>query len=115
MKQAFGDNIYFRNDAGQWHQQDSHHSYKGGVPNPHNICRDTQAVKVLLSMDYAYWGGSGPKIPQQFRDYDGYDICAGRGHKCRFQEGLVKDFVAWFRSLNANGYLGAPLDWTGIP
>ena len=37
MKQAFGDNIYFQDDTGQWQQQDSHHSYQGGLPNPHNI------------------------------------------------------------------------------
>ena len=111
-KQAYGDNIYFkRNRTGQWYQQDSHHSYKNGVPNLHNVKNDTQVESILLSTDYAYWGGSGPKIPQLFRDYDGYDICAGRGHKCWFPEGLVKDFVDWFRSLKASGYVGAPLDW----
>ena len=114
-KQAFGDNIYFRDESGQWHQQDSHHSYKGGVPNPYNICRDTQADRVLLSTDYAYWGDSGPSIPHHFRDYNGYDICALRNHKCRFPEGLVKDFVAWIRSLGANGYRGVPSDWRRTP
>ena len=110
-KQAFGDNIYFKDEAGQWHQQDSHHSYPCGVPNVRNIRNDTQTDRVLLSKDYAYWGGLGPEIPSQFRNYDGCDICAGRGHKCRFPKGLVQNFVTWFRSLAANGYRGAPLDW----
>lgn len=111
MKQAFGDNIYFRDDFGQWQQQDSHHSYPGGVPNWHNIRHDTQTNRVLLSKDYAYWGGSGPEIPTRFRNYKGYDVCAKRNHKCRFPEGLAKDFVTWFRSLGITGYWDEPLDW----
>lgn len=114
-KQAFGDNIYFKNDADQWEQRDSHHSYSSGAPNPHNIHNDTQTDLVLFSTDYAYWGGSGPKIPQRLREYEGLDICAGRNHKSRFSEGLVNEFVAWFRSLEESGYLGAPLDWSRIP
>ena len=114
-KQAFGDNIYFQDDVGRWHQQDSHHSYPCGLPNVHNIRNDTQTDKVLLSKDYAYWGSSGPEIPSKFRDYDGYDICAIRGHKSQFPEALVKDLVEWFRGLDANGYLGAPLDWPRTP
>src|SRR3954468_12112196 len=30
---AFGDNIYHKNEAGNWIQEDSHHSYAGGVWN----------------------------------------------------------------------------------
>lgn len=114
-KQAFGDNIYFKDEAGQWHQQDSHHSYEDGTPNSHNISRDTQADRVLLSTDYAYWGGFGPEIPQKFRDYKGYDICGSRGHKNQFSEEMVNDFVTWFRSLNKKGYLDKPLDWPNTP
>ena len=114
MKQAFGDNIYFKDNAGQWQQQDSHHSYRNGMPNPYNIKNDTQTDRVLLSTEYAYWGGSGPEIPQQFSNYDGLDIFAIRNHKCRFRKELVNDFLAWFHSLDANGYLGAPLDWPEI-
>ena len=111
MKQAFGDNIYFQDDTGQWQQQDSHHSYRDGMPNAHNIKNDTQADRVLLSTEYAYWGGSGPEMPQRFSDDYGFDIFALRNHKCRFSKKLVNDFLNWFRNLGASGYLGAPLDW----
>ena len=111
MKQAFGDNIYFKDDAGEWHQQDSHHSCEDGSPNLHNIRNDTQTDRVLLSKEYSYWGGPGPEIPSEFRNYGGCDICVKRGHKCRFPEGLVNGFVAWLRSLDVNGYLDEPLDW----
>ena len=110
-KQAFGDNIYFKDRRGEWHQEDSHHSYQGGFVNSHNVSHDTQADSVLLSVDYAYWGDSGPQLPQTFRDYNGFAICAKRGHKCRFPEDMVGDFIAWFRTLAERGYLGEPADW----
>jgi len=113
-KQAYGDNIYFKGKKGQWHQRDSHHSFEDGSPNPSNIQNDTKADRdrILLSEEFAYWGGYGPEIPSKFRNYNGLDICAKRGHKNQlFPEVLVSDFVAWLRSLNVKGYLGAPLDW----
>ena len=111
LKQAFGDNIYFRDETGHWHQEDSHHSYQGGTPNYHNVLNDTQTDRVLIGVEYAYWGGSGPKIPDSFRDYKGHDICVGRNHKCHFPQGLANDFVAWFHMVGKYGYQGDPLDW----
>ena len=115
VKQAFGDSIYFQDASGQWQQKDSHHSYANGSPNLHNIRNDTQTDRVLLSKEFTYWGGSGPKIPKKFRDYKGLDICAGRGYKCKFPEDFVEDFVEWYRNIDSNGYLGTPLDWPRTP
>ena len=115
-KQAFGDNIYLKDKHGEWQQEDSHHSYKDGSANPHNIGHDTRVDNVLLSIDYAYWGDGGPQLPQTFRDYDGIDICAQQpGHKSRFAEDMVRDFIAWFRTLAEKGYLGEPGDWRKTP
>lgn len=114
-KQAFGDNIYCKRRNSQWHQQDSHHSYKGGVPNPFNIENDTKTDRVLISTDFAYWGGEGPKIPKKIRCNGGIDLCAGRNHKSRFPERLINNFVFWFRSLDSKGYLGVPIDWSRTP
>ena len=111
LKQAFGDNIYFRDKNDNWHQLDSHHSYANGTPNMHNICNDTQTDRVLVATHYAYWGGHGPSIDQAFRNYEGYDVCAGRNHKSKFPDNLVRDISKWLRSLNQQGYLGDPLDW----
>ena len=114
-KQAFGDNIYFRNARGIWQQLDSHHSYPGGRPNPHNIKNDTKSDTILMSEEFAYWGGSGPEIPKIFRDYQGKDICAHRGYKNRFPRSMCEDFVSWFCSLEESGFLGSPTDWTRTP
>ena len=115
LKQAFGDNIYCQDSTGEWHQANSHHSWRDGSPNPHNICRDTSPDKVLISDVYSYWGGSGPDIPARFRNWNGCDICkAGTGHKSRFPKDMVEAFVAWFYSLAVTGFRSPPLDWCKI-
>lgn len=111
LKQAFGDNIYYRDDDHTWRQIDSHHSYEGGIPNPHNIQNDTQVDRVLIGTEFAYWGGAGPKINNKFRNFCGQDLCAGRNHRSKFPPRLVEDFVTWFRSLGTQGYQSDPLDW----
>ena len=76
-----------------------------------NIARDTKADRVLISDDFSYWGGMGPEIDRRFRNYDGYDICAIRNHKCRFPDCFVNDFIAWIQPFNGKGIMGRPLDW----
>ena len=111
LKYAFGDNIYFRGDDGQWKQADSHHSYVGGTPNQRNIETDTQTDRVLLSTDFAYWGGVGPKIPDRF--LEGGICIRSQGHKCHFPHDLVNEFIKWFRNLDESGYQGEPINWKG--
>jgi hypothetical protein len=110
--QAFGDNVYHRDpNTGLWQQANSFHSLRDGSPNPINVEHDTQSTRVLIGSDFGYWGGSGPKIPGQYRDFNGVDICAKRGHRSNFPDGLVTAFVEWLRGLNEQGYIGTPLDW----
>ena len=115
-KQAFGDNIYHRDRrSGQWRQADSHHSLPDGSPNQRNIDHDTQTDRVLLSDDFVYWGGNGPRIPRRLRNFRGVDICGGRGHKNSFSEDMINEFVAWMRGTGDTGFCGMPLDWKGSP
>jgi len=113
-KLAFGDNIY-RHENGVWAQVDSHHSYPGGIPNNENIETDTKFDRVLVATEFAYWGGTGPAIPARLRDYQGHDLCAGRGFKRHFPTEMETEFVTWLGSLQAHGYLGRPLDWSRTP
>lgn len=109
---AFGDNIYHTDpQTGSWLQESSYHSLRDGTPNPVNVSHDTSSPKVLIGSEFAYWGGSGPIIPARFRNFDGVDICAKRGHRNRFPEEMVAAFLVWLRSLNEQGYVAAPLDW----
>lgn len=112
LKHAFGDNIYLRDRDCRWHQSDSHHSLADGSMNQHTTGRDTKADKILIGCTYAYWGGSGPTIPPQFRNWRGRDICkSGPGHKCHFPRIMVEEFVAWFTDLGQSGYLSEPVEW----
>ena len=113
LKQGYGDNVYLRNEkTGDWHQQHSHHSYKDGRRNCHNVKRDTKTDRVLISNDYIYWGGGGPRIPEKFFNYEGEDIRKqGTGYKNNFSQGFIEEFIKWLRSLNASGYADEPLDW----
>ena len=111
LKQAYGDNIYYRDDFGEWVQQHSHHSHEDGTPNIKNIRRDTKANRVIVGLDYIYWGGNGPLIPKKFRNYKGRDVCGARGHQCKFPEDLVRDFIEWLTPLEQTGCLGRPLNW----
>jgi hypothetical protein len=113
IKQAFGDNIYYREAPdSSWNQVNSHHSLPNGHPNPRNVANDTQTPKVLAGVEYAYWGGDGPMIPPEFRDFEGYDLCqVGRGHKSNFPAKLVSAFIHWFQSRGEHGIIGTPLDW----
>lgn len=109
-KQAFGDNIYFRQPAG-WHQENSHHSLPDGRPNNANVANDTQTDRVLVATDFVYWGGKGPAIPPTLKQI----VCPGRGHR-RISDGKVVDaFVLWLRSEAGQGYQGEPLDWKRTP
>lgn len=113
--QAVGDNIYHRDPVlGGWIQENSLHSFGDGTPNPKNIVHDTRVDRVLVAEDFAYWGGSGPAIPQDLRSFQGEDVVAGRSHRSVFSSAHATATVDWLRSLGPRGYKGRPLNWTFI-
>ncbi len=108
-KQAYGDNIYHWDKfAIEWRQLDSHHTREYGIQDFDNIQTDTKADRVLISNDFIYWGGSGPKIPS----FRGESIChSTQKYRCKFSEEIVQAFIDWIRDFNNNGYCGIPLEW----
>ena len=116
LMQAYGDNIYFKDSSGEYHQENSHHSNKDGTPNQNNIRNDTRDTgNVLIGFDYVYWGGDGPLIDSKFTNYQGCSVVKrGPGHKKKFPSGLVSDFDGCFRTLEERGYHGRPINWPKI-
>jgi hypothetical protein len=112
LKQRYGDNIYHRDKSGRWIQENSHHSFPDGTPNPRNIKRDTSTTtRVLLGRKFGYWGRIGPKVPARLRQ-EGTDICSKtQGHKSRFDDRLVQGFLAWMNSLELDGFMGTPTEF----
>ena len=112
---AFGDNIYHRKTVGNgWIQESSYHSLHSGKANPVNVTTDTRTDRVLIGTEFAYWGGAGPVIPDQFRAYEDGDICAARGHRVNFPEGLPVSFMAWVQGLGCQGVVGRPFEWSKL-
>jgi hypothetical protein len=117
-KQAFGDNIYSREPRkSKWCQANSHHSLSDGRANRFNVATDTSTNRVLISEDFVYWGGEGPRVPEKFLNYGPQHVTllVGRNHKSDFPAEFVEGFIAWIRSLNEKGYAGEPLDWRRTP
>ena len=111
LKQAFGDNIYSRDLAGEWQQLDSHHSLQDGTSNPSNIGNDTNPNRILLSNHFAYFGVAAPEIPLDIRVRGTEDLCALRHYKVNFSAEHVERFVHWFEELGVSGLNGKPLEW----
>ena len=115
IKQAFGDNIYHRNEkTGRWMQENSHHSLSTGLQNTANIKHDTKVDRVLVGFEFAYWGEAGPRIPSRLR-CKGIDLCKiGPGHKCQFPQKFVSLFEKWVESRMYRGFLGGPQEYLSL-
>ncbi|MDD5702591.1 MAG: hypothetical protein PHU23_11155 [Dehalococcoidales bacterium] len=65
-----GDNIYHKNvTAGDWIQEDSHHSNPDGSTNNTNLETDTQSENVLVSDHFFYFGSAAPSVDLQSINY----------------------------------------------
>lgn len=108
---AFGDNIYHRGANGQWVQEDSHHSLKGGGWNALNAARDLKANAVLIGTDFVYWGNGAPKIPARLRNFEGDDLYPNvRNFRNSYSDSFKLATSEWFENC-PKGRLGRPISW----
>jgi hypothetical protein len=112
LKYRYGDNIYHRNDAGDWEQANSRHSLDSGAPNPEHVATDTGADAVLVADRFTYWGCDAVAVPEALRDWDGVDLARpGRDHQWKPHNAeMIATFTAWIDSL-PKGCRGEPADW----
>ena len=109
---ASGDNIYEPLGPGEWRQLDSYHSQADGSPNLRHVLRDTSVERVLVSDDYVYFGGQGPKLPERFLSGGNMDLVhAHQGYRRIREDEVIDSFEGWVRSLGVEGYQGRPWDW----
>jgi hypothetical protein len=69
---------------------------------------------VLVSDTFAYWGGTGPQVPKELRDFEGADLVAGRSHRSRFSDAHKAAVIGWLLSLQYRGFNGKPHSWAKI-
>ncbi|HGN1555818.1 TPA: hypothetical protein ACKRMY_005996, partial [Pseudomonas aeruginosa] len=73
---------------------------------------DTRVNRVLVSNDFVYFGGAGPKFPPELQDRNGRPLCkSGIGLTCFDDPKLVANLEKWIRSLGVTGYQGPPFEW----
>jgi hypothetical protein len=110
--QRYGDNIYHRDSAGPWIQEDSFHSQKGGKPDLDNLQVDTGSTdRVLLGDWFIYWGGGGPKIPENLVEF----VHKGIGQKRIDDDTRIVEFLAWATTQGDTGVIGDPCEWKYPP
>ena len=109
---ASGDNIYEPLGPLEWRQLDSYHSQADGSPNLRHVRRDTSVERVLVSDDYVYFGGQGPKLPVRFLSGENMDLVhAHQGYRRVREDEVIDSFEGWVRALGVRGYQGRPWDW----
>lgn len=115
-KQSCGDNIYHRKSPrSNWQQRDSFHSTKDGQLHPDHVARDTGVNRVLISDDFVYFGGNGPKFPAGLRSPDGRPLFkSGIGRSCFDNPETVQKLERWIRGLEQRGYQSPPQEWLAL-
>jgi len=104
-KDKLGDNIYYEEKKGKYHQIPSKHSNRDGTENKKLKAHDLQCKYVLLSKDFYYFGKKAILIPKEYKAI----IKKGPGHKCNFTENIVSEFIGWLTSpQHKKGYQGDP-------
>lgn len=108
MMHRYGDNIYWTGPDGTFQQLDSFHSEDDGSLSVANRERDTETTqKVLIGMEFAYYGKAAPSIPHEL----GFIVKKGPGHKCQFADDDRTAVEAWIVTLPERGYVNEPGRW----
>lgn len=95
-KMMVGDNIYHRLATNApWQQEDSHHSLPDGQPNLHNMEKDTQTNRVLVSRHFLYFGAEAPTVLIEIFAAMGYKN--GRSHRV-FLDSKASPLLNWLES-----------------
>lgn len=101
-EKKMGDNIYFRNECGEYQQAKNAVHHCGGD----KMETDLGGEYVLISDDFAYWGEKlSPLLPAGLKGL----IHHGRGHRSRkFPQEFKQNVFSWFAGLPEKGKLGNP-------
>ncbi len=115
-RQSCGDNIYYHDvDGISRLQRDSFHSRDDGSINYAHLNKDTKTDRVLISNDFVYFGGQGPKIPEDLKSGGSTTVIhSGIGYSTFTDQQLIKAFEEWLASLRVEGYQGVPYEWISI-
>lgn len=106
IKARSGDNIYYSDNDG-WHQIDSRHSNIEGE-NTKNKDGDLKSKNVLISENFYYYGDESIEIPIDFLNDPNICVAGFPGHKCKFPDEFISEFIKWVKSNLKKGINGFP-------
>lgn len=102
----YGDNIYHKDQNGNWVQEDSAHSYFDGTPNLTHLKSDVGGENAIIANHFYYFGQEAPSLPKSL-----WDICKiGRGQKF-IEQSLGMEFVFWLEKEFEPKIHGKPINW----
>ena len=109
---ASGDNMYEPLGHDRWRQLSSYHTNEDGSRVEEHVARDTSVERILVSDDFVYFGGEGPRLPECFLIGGEFQlICVGRGYRRCKKEATLTALENWIESLGQKGFQGKPWDW----
>ena len=100
-----GDNIYRPVPAGYEQQPSGHWDHENQREHLGNKARDTGVDRILAGREFAYWGGSGPRLPSKLAF-----LQVARGHRSRFTAAQIEAVRDFFEAA-PRGVLGRPDLW----
>lgn len=104
---CYGDNIYHHDRNGEWQQAKSFHTDGHGLGSG-NLERDTSFTdRVLLSRDFAYWGGAAKQFPHSLKHL----VPTGQTERCHLDAPDKAKVLTWIQSIPDRGYRSPPADW----
>ncbi len=100
-QQRCGDNLYYRDEKGEWQQRPSHFHNSDEFRR-----KDIRYPMVFIGTHFFYFGENAPAIPPEFEAL----IWQRRGCKCSHDPQTVKEFINWLQGSFALGIHGEPFD-----
>lgn len=106
LTSMYGDNIYHKNENGDWIQENSAHSNYDGSVNINHLKKDVSGENVLISKCFFYFGNNALTIPN-----DLIEVCHfGVGEKI-VKEQYTQLFIDWLLKDYEPGIHGEPINW----
>lgn len=95
-----GDNIYYRDECGEWQRLPSHFHQK-----EKKIRQDLRNPFAFIAEHFYYFGENAIELLPPFAD-----LVVGRGIKCKHDPDLVGNFLTWLQANHEPGIHGEPYD-----
>lgn len=100
-RQRCGDNMYYRDDSGEWRQRRSFYHR-----DSETIRQDLRHPRVFIGEHFYYFGNQAVHIPPEYTEL----VWRRQGCKRKHDPEIVEGFLEWLRANSEPGVHGVPYD-----